>query len=153
MIISDENTLMKILFADSNSAVRERRRRGEGRRGLIPAGVFALAVYRFVKTSVRTSAPLCLPEMAQGQEGGTGYFNSAKVCLSRSKCRSVRVWLRVCTCLWDKRMKQREREREWGGGEKRKEVETSVPGQKAEGKRTEMTTLEYESRALGNLGS
>lgn len=64
----------------------EERRGEDENRGLISAGVVALAVYRFVKTSVKTSAPLCLPVMAQGQEGGTGYFNSAKACLSRSQC-------------------------------------------------------------------
>lgn len=81
-------------MAGEHAACKDKRgwileRRGEERlkkRSLIPAGVSAQAVYRFVKTSVRTSAPLCLPVMAQGQGGGTGYFNSARVCLSRSKC-------------------------------------------------------------------
>lgn len=63
---------------------------------LIRAGVFHLGVYRFVRTSVKTSAPLCLPVMAQGQEGGPGYFNSGKVRLSGSKCQ----WVRVIACVY-----------------------------------------------------
>lgn len=62
-------------------------RRGEDAANtwLIPPGVSAQTVYRFVKTRVNTSVTLCLSVMAQGQVAGTGYFNSVKVCLSSSK--------------------------------------------------------------------
>lgn len=76
---------MKMDTSNFKHAVIQRRGEAENR-GLIPASVAAQAVYRFDKTSVKTSPRLCLPVMAQGQGGKTGHFNSAKVCLNRSKC-------------------------------------------------------------------
>lgn len=110
----------------------------------------ALAVYRFVKTSVKTSVPLCLPVMAQGQEGWTRYFNSRKVCLNRSKCKCVCV----IACVYSSVRQEKKRERGMKKGKEK--VETSVegsPGQKVEAQSTKMTTLEYESKASGTLGT
>lgn len=42
----------------------------KGRSGWTPAAVLALSVHRFVRISVKTSAALCLPVMAQGQGVG-----------------------------------------------------------------------------------
>ncbi len=60
----------------------------------------------------------------------------------------------VCETRERKREREREREREMKKGKEK--VETSVeraPGQKVEAQRTKMTTLEYESRASGTLGT
>lgn len=59
-----------------------------------------------------------------------------------------------CMCVFICETRERKRERMMKKGKEK--VETSVeraPEQKVEAQRTKMTALEYESRALGTLGT
>lgn len=91
--------------------------------------------------------------MAEGQKGGTDYFNSAKACLSGSEC--CCVCDRMCLFLEtrEKRGKGGGRMAKKAQKEKVKTCVARTPVQRVFSQSTEMTALEYVSRAQATLGT